>query len=158
MGKPRNIYQNARERAGLTQEAAAELMGYTPETIRAFESGRRRPCDDTVCLMSEAYGDLSLGYQHLKTGVLAPLLPDLTERSLQEGTIRLFRLLRKFVQDDRAALLLEIAEDGVIDDYERPIYDKIMAELKEIVEVVVALMFCPEDAGQEKTPHRAGTR
>lgn len=156
MRKPRNIYQNARVRAGLTQEAAAERLCCTPETIRAFESGRRRPSDDTVCLMAEVYGDLLLGYQHLKTGALAPLLPDLMERSLQEGTIRLFRMLHRFARQERIEKLLEIAEDGVIDAQERPVYNAIMDELREIVETVLAISYSQE--GQEKTPYRIAVR
>ena len=158
MPKHQNIYQSARERAGLTQEAAAERMGCAPETIRAYESDRRRPADEIVCLMAEVYNDLSLGYLHLKTGTFAPLLPDLDERSLQECTMRLFRLLRRFVREERADRLMEIAEDGVIDERERPIYDTIMDELKEIVETVVSMMFCPEESGRKNAPQRTAIR
>lgn len=39
----RNIYKTVRNRTGLTQEAAAELIGVSVETLRAYECGRRIP-------------------------------------------------------------------------------------------------------------------
>lgn len=38
-----NIYKTSRICTGLTQEAAAERIGVSVETIRAYESGRRIP-------------------------------------------------------------------------------------------------------------------
>ena len=38
-----NIYRTGRICTGLTQEAAAEQIGVAPETLRAYESGRRIP-------------------------------------------------------------------------------------------------------------------
>lgn len=39
----RNIYKTVRLRTGLTQESAAERIGVSVESIRAYESGRRIP-------------------------------------------------------------------------------------------------------------------
>lgn len=152
----RNIYQSARERAGLTQEAAAERLYIAPETLRTYESGRRRPSDEMVAMMAELYGYLPLGYQHLKTGVLGAQLPDLAERSLQECTMRLFRLLHRFAQEERLAELLEIAEDGVIDDNERPVYQEIMEELRAIVATVMSISIGVEN--NKKPAHRTAIR
>ena len=44
MKPSRNIYQTARERAGLTQEAASDrLYISTRGSLRMYETGRRRP-------------------------------------------------------------------------------------------------------------------
>lgn len=39
----RNIYKVAREARGLTQEAAAEKLGISDSSIRAYETGQRVP-------------------------------------------------------------------------------------------------------------------
>lgn len=38
-----NIYKTARRAAGLTQEAAAEQIGVSVESIRSYETDRRLP-------------------------------------------------------------------------------------------------------------------
>ena len=44
----KNIYQAAREAAGMTQERAAELIGLSVESIRSYETEKRIPADETV--------------------------------------------------------------------------------------------------------------
>lgn len=39
----RNIYKTARRAAGMTQEAAAERLGISVESVRAYETGQRIP-------------------------------------------------------------------------------------------------------------------
>ncbi len=38
-----NIYKTTRRAAGLTQESAAEWIGVSVESLRAYETGRRIP-------------------------------------------------------------------------------------------------------------------
>lgn len=38
-----NIYKTTRQNAGLTQEAAAEWIGVSVESIRSYETDRRIP-------------------------------------------------------------------------------------------------------------------
>ncbi len=42
----RNIYKNARRAAGYTQETAAEQLGLSVESVRAYETGQRIPPND----------------------------------------------------------------------------------------------------------------
>lgn len=49
----KNIYQAAREAAGMTQERAAELIGLSVESIRSYETEKRIPADETVIKMAE---------------------------------------------------------------------------------------------------------
>ena len=144
-----NIYQSARE-------SASEQLYISTESLRMYETGRRRPSDEMAVMMAEVYREEALVYRHIKASPAGRVLPDLTERSLQEGTIRLFRLLRQFVREQHVETLLEIAEDGIIDEQERPIYHQIMSDLREIVETVIAISFTSE--GQEKTPYRSANR
>ena len=62
----RNIYKKARRAAGLTQEAAAERLGISVESVRAYETGQRIPPNDLVEDMADCYDYQRLAYQHLK--------------------------------------------------------------------------------------------
>ena len=44
----RNIYKIARRNAGITQEAAAEQLGISVESVRAYETGQRIPPNHVV--------------------------------------------------------------------------------------------------------------
>ena len=82
----RNIYKTARKSAGLTQEAAAERLGISPESIRAYETGLRIPPNEVVEQMVICYNAQHLAYQHLhETNALAArIVPALEPRSLLE--------------------------------------------------------------------------
>lgn len=56
-----NIYQAARKAAGLTQEAAAERLAVSVESMRAYETGQRLPGDDVVTRMMAVYDAQYLG-------------------------------------------------------------------------------------------------
>ena len=60
-----NRYKTSRQKAGITQERAAELLHVAERTLSTYENGHARPPDDVVLAMTEAYGDLSLGYGHM---------------------------------------------------------------------------------------------
>ena len=47
----RTIYQIARKTAGLTQEAAAERLALSVESLRAYETGQRIPGNDIAAAM-----------------------------------------------------------------------------------------------------------
>lgn len=150
MQTARNIYKTARENTGLTQEAAAECLYMAAETLRAYETGARRPSDDTVKAMARLYGARWLGYLHMQESPLADCLPQVSFVGVQEASMRIVRLMGRFARDQRVEQLLEIAEDGVIDEAEQPVFQEIMDELREIARSVLALGFC----GKEKTPER----
>lgn len=149
-----NIYQSARECTDFTQEAAAECLHISTESLRMYETGRRRPSDEMAVMMADAYHDAALVYRHIKASPVGCVLPELTERSLQECAMRLFRLLRNIVREERIAALLEIAEDGIIDTQEWPVYNEIMKELYEVVEAVLAISFIPEGIFQKDKKKR----
>lgn len=61
----RNIYKKARRVAGLTQEAAAERLGISVESVRAYETGQRIPPNDVV-------EDMVVCYDYQRLGLPAP--------------------------------------------------------------------------------------
>lgn len=141
-----NIYQTARKAAGLTQEAAAERLALSVESVRAYETGLRVPGNDIVARMCAVYDAQYLGMQHVQlSGALLPeCLREARPERLEAATIKLVRRMMRFADEHRSDRLLEIAEDGVIDDDERPEFLSIAAEISEIVKAALALMYTEE--------------
>ena len=50
-----NKYQTAREGAGLTQEAAAERLGWSVRALQDIEQESREPSPEKVAQMAEVY-------------------------------------------------------------------------------------------------------
>ncbi|MCD8355968.1 MAG: helix-turn-helix transcriptional regulator [Clostridia bacterium] len=129
-----NIYQQARAAAGLTQERAAEALAISVESLRLYETDRRIPPNCIVSRMSDLYNTQYLIIQHVRQAddLARSLLPDPQLRPLEQTSIRMYRLVRDFVQNHRTDDLIDIAEDGIIDESERPKFYAIMKELEEI--------------------------
>ncbi|MBN1042540.1 XRE family transcriptional regulator [Clostridium botulinum] len=137
----RNIYQIARESTGLTQERACELLDISVDSVRAYEGGKRVPPDRVVIKMIEIYNAQYLAYQHLKTSaeVGQKYLPNIEIKDLPLAMLRLQKEVSDFIKlkDE----MIEITCDGIIDDKEKPRWDKIMKELDDVVEAIMALKF-----------------
>lgn len=143
----RNIYKIARRAAGFTQEAAAERLGISVESVRAYEIGQRIPPNDIVNAMVSCYGAQHLAVQHLQENnvLFGQVIPQLEERSVLEVTVRIYNRLRRFQKDNRLDRLLAIAEDGVIDDQERPEFEDIIADLRQIIQSGLELeVYCKD--------------
>ena len=136
-----NIYRTARNSAGYTQEAEAELLDLSVESIRAYETGVRFPGNDTVERMVEVYNTQHLAYQHLKTtnALMSRVVPALEERSIMEAAIRLNNRLNRFLKANTAERLLEMAEDGEITDDERMEFEEIVSSIRELTKSMLEL-------------------
>ena len=146
-----NIYQRGRKTTLLTQEEAAERLHISPETLKRYEGGRLTPSDETVARMCEVYGVSWLALEHAKATDRLGILPELEPKPLPMATIALTNRLRAAA--DRLAGLLRIAEDGVIDDAERPEFDDIVQDLRETIAAAYQVIYA--DAQKERP--EAGT-
>lgn len=149
-GNNRNCYKIARRAAGLTQEAAAERLGLSVESLRAYETGGRIPPNEVVESMSILYNDLRLPFNHLRetNALYGRIVPQVDERSLMEAALRIHNRLSRIEQHGSLDRLLEIAEDDRIDEDERPEFLAIVAELREIVRSALELqLHCPAEEG-----------
>lgn len=146
-----NIYQRARKVTLLTQEEAAERLHISPETLKRYEGGRLTPPDETVARMCEVYGARWLALEHAKATDRLGILPELEPKPLPMATISLTNCLRDAA--DWLAGLLRIAEDGVIDDAERPEFDSIVQDLRETIAAAYQVIYA--DAKKERP--EAGT-
>lgn len=137
----RNIYKTARKAAGLTQEAAAERLDISVESIRAYETGQRIPPNGVVARMAVTYNNLTLGYEHVRAtnDLMADIVPQLEQRSMMAVVVRLYNLMRRFGNNHRLDRLMEITEDDIIDEVEKPEFDEIIREVRELVKVGLEL-------------------
>ena len=147
-----NIYQRGRKTTLLTQEEAAERLHISPETLKRYEGGRLTPPDETVARMCEVYGVSWLALEHAKATDRLGILPDVEPKPLPMATISLTNRLRAAA--DRLAGLLRIAEDGVIDDAERPEFDDIVQDLRETIAAAYQVIYAD---GAKKERPEAGT-
>lgn len=139
----RNIYLTARLASGLTQERAAERIPVSVRSLADYEAGVRRPNNDTVVRMADVYNAQYLAYQHLReTSDLAQqLIPDVGNTQLPEATLQLLESIYAFADSHFDRKLIAIARDGKIDDAERAEFDKIAAQLQDIVRCALAVNY-----------------
>ncbi len=135
-----NIYKTARIKAGKTQEGAAEAIGISVESIKAYESYNRLPPAEIVDRMCIVYDALYLAYQHnrIASGEIK-VVPEIQVLDLPRAAIQLINKVIAFADRHRDRELLQIAEDGVIDESERELFGEIVAELDGIIQAATNL-------------------
>lgn len=157
-----NIYKIARRAAGFTQESAAERLEISVDSVRAYETHQRTPPNEIVERMVVCFHAPQLAYQHLHetTGLVSRIIPQLEQRNILEVAIRIYNRMRNFSQDSCLERLMAIAEDGRIDDTERPEFDEIIEELRSIIQSGLELeIFCsPDQSAKKERPEAATSR
>lgn len=143
----KTIYKTCREAAGYTQERAAELLNLSVRQLARFEAGELIPGDDIAYAMVLLYDSQYLAVQHLRSAsqIAASIIPELDPVSLQAATIRLLNRFAKWAAKRRDLQMLEIAEDNIIDDEERPLYNEIAREISDLVKGCLEFQMAPTD-------------
>ena len=150
-----NMYQRARKVTLLTQEEAAERLDISTETLKRYETGRLTPSDETVAKMCETYGARWLALEHAKATDALGVLPDGAEpKSLMQSAISLINRLRPV--HDSMGSLLQIVEDGRVDETEEERYEQIRAFIAANVAAELALLYATEEGTKKERPE-AGT-
>ena len=143
-GEYLNPYQKARKTTCLTQEQAAERRGLSTESLKQYELGKRVPANAVVWQMVQIYDTSWLALEHLRdTSEALGVLPEVTVQSLPTAAIQLINRVLDFADRHRDRQLLRIAEDGVIDEAERPEFDDIVRDLDGIVGAALQVKFTP---------------
>ena len=144
-----NMYQRARKVTLLTQEEAAERLGISAETLKRYENGRLTPSDETVAKMCDTYGARWLALEHSKATDTLGILPDGVEpKSLMQSAISLINRLRPV--HDSMGSLLQIVEDGQVDETEDAEYERIRSFIAANVAAELALLYATEDTKKER--------
>lgn len=157
------LLKNAREARKLTQEQAAEAVGVSPDSWYAYEANKRLPAKETVnriCTALEAPW-LAMYFLEAHTSGMR-ILPEMHARELPAAVLTLVNQFWNFFDRCLDRQLMLIAEDGVIDEAERPVYDQIMDEaIDGIIEAAMAVK-CPMNAKKDRpdagTSERFGSR
>lgn len=136
-----NIYKNARQTAGLTQERWAEQLGVTADTVRLYESGRNYPSDDVAARMAEVAGMPVLGYWHLKlkSSLANDALPDVARVPLPQAVVGLLAAMDTI--QPQVKELLMIARDGIVDAGETELFEDILDDLEDVVTAALAVKY-----------------
>lgn len=135
-----NIYQLARTGAGLSREKAAEVLDLSVSSVKAYETGETVPPNETVALMTKRYGATWLPIKHLELSA-EPLgiVPEVTVQELPTATLQLVNRMADFA--DRYRRLMQIAEDGTIDESEQADFASISDELRDIIACALSVMY-----------------
>ena len=126
----KNIYQIAREEAGLTRAAASELMDFVPESrIEKIESERALPRPEDVLAMSKAYKKPGLcNYYCSKACPIGQeFVPAVELKGLTQIALEVLNSLNKLAKEKER--LIEISVDGRISEDEIKDFARIRHEL-----------------------------
>lgn len=143
-----NLYQRARLSTGMSQERAAELLGLSPESLKQYEGGKTVPKDETVARMVEVYRLPWLALEHAQATDTLGVMPEVEPRPLPLASIALRNRLHDAT--GRLDALLRIAEDGIIDDTERPEFDDIVSELRETMTAIYQVIYSGAETKKER--------
>lgn len=139
-----NVFYKARYAASShneqlsSREGAADIMSIDRGRLYRIESGIANPYPEEVHLMSDLYNAPELRRYYCKN--MCPLgtdLPDAKVESLDRIGIKALSSFRKI--SAAKELLLDITEDGIITEDERPDLDSIIKTLDELSEVTQSL-------------------
>lgn len=136
-----NMYKNARNAAGYTQEKWAEALGLSVDAIRRYENGERLPDDDTAAMMAAMSSIPVLAIWHIrhKSELAASELPEVERVSLPQAVIRLLLAIKEIEPD--VDTLLEFARDGVIDEGEADVFREIVRDLQELIAAAMTVKY-----------------
>lgn len=137
------IYQAARVQKGITQERAADAIPCSVRSLGEYEAGARVPPGEVVVRMAEIYDAQYLCYQHLRQSseIARRLIPDVSSCKLPEAVLRLIDQIYDFADAKEDRRLIAIAKDGIIDERERPDFERIVSKLNEIVQAALAVSY-----------------
>ncbi len=137
----RNIYQLARNVAGLTQIEAAELLSVSLRTLGGYEALNPIPHSDIVHAMVEIYGTKWLGYEHLRlsTQLGKQVLPPINIDDIAKSVL----VLQKESSDVEEVknCMVKIACDGKIDKHEEIRWDEVTKEVFEMAGAALSVVF-----------------
>lgn len=125
----KNIYQQSREAAGLTREAAEELTFISSDRIERIENDKSVPHPDEVLAMEQGYRapTLSNYYCTHECPIGMKYVPAVGLKELPQLTVELLSALHAL--EEERDTLIDIAVDGRVNAFERKEFDVILTKL-----------------------------
>ena len=141
----KTIYKSSRERAGLTQESAVELLSVELSQLSRYERGGVRPSDDIVAEMMDVYGDEYLGYLHLLDSPVGKrILPRGVERcSMLEAVVKTSLAIDEYIKEIKH--MMKVSVDGKVDDNELKQWLESKGKLEEVTKGYYSIDFADGD-------------
>ena len=136
----KNIYQLSREAAGLTREAAGDLLPFmSPDRVERIESEKSAPDPDEVLAMAKCYQDAALinRYCTEECPIGKKYVPKAGEKDLPLIALEVVNAVNQLEQEKNR--LIEIALDNRVNEDEQKDFDRILGELNRISESVQTL-------------------
>lgn len=139
-----NIFYKARCEAAThneqlsSREGAADYMSIDRGRLYRIESGIAVPYPEEIRLMADLYNAPELENYYCRT--MCPLGSEIPKAELADMdriTIRTLSTFRKF--GETKEMLLDITEDGVIDENEKPQLEEILKNLEEVEEIAQSM-------------------
>lgn len=139
-----NIFYKARCEAAThneqlsSREGAADYMSIDRGRLYRIESGIAVPYPEEIRLMADLYNAPELENYYCRT--MCPLGSEIPKAELADMdriTIRTLSTFRKI--GETKEMLLDIAEDGVIDENEKPQLEEILKNLEEVEEIAQSM-------------------
>ena len=143
----KNIYQQSRENAGLTREAAAEQLEYISESkIEKIEYEKTLPHPDEVLAMAKCYKNPSLCnyYCSHECPIGQEYIPEVSFKELSQITLEMLASLNALEKEKNR--LIEITVDGIISEDELNDFKKIQSQLAQISLAIDSLQLWVEKA------------
>ncbi|RKJ46523.1 XRE family transcriptional regulator [bacterium 1XD8-76] len=113
-----------------SREGAAEIMAIEKGRLYRIEKGNTYPYPEEIRMMADLYNAPELEHYYCKH--ICPLgadMPEVEVTSLDRASLKTVSIIRKI--EDAKNNLLDITEDGVIDESEKPILNNILQTLDE---------------------------
>lgn len=156
-------YKKARKMTLLTQEEAAEALGLSVESLKAYEQGGRMPPNAAVERMALLYGTPWLKLAHvLETSRDLGVLPaEIEPRDLSSSVLILYNRDAQLAESYRRLLL--IAEDDEVDELEQPDFQQITAHILDVIAAGFQVLYATgpdikKDHPKAGTFERSGAR
>ena len=151
-----NIYCRCRKRAAQyndrlnSREGAAELLGVSPSTIADYELGTTKVIPvDKVVLMADIYNAPELENHYCRNECpIGRDLPVETE-SIERITVQFMKHLNSDKLDSLQKRLVDMAEDGQIDDDEKKDLREVLKEVDKMEKVLQRLLLLGEKVLKE---------
>lgn len=139
-----NIFYKARCEAAKhneqlsSREGAADIMSIDRGRLYRIESGIANPYPEEIHLMADLYNAPELeNYFCTNMCPLGMNMPKVNLEDLDRISIKALSTFRKV--EETKELLLDITEDGIIDESEKPKLEKILGTLDELEQVAQSL-------------------
>ena len=152
-----NALKRARLAQGITQERLAEMSGYSVDSIAAWEGGGRTASVPVLELLSVCLGAPWLTGVYLREqagGALDGVIPEFSPNlGLSQAACELISKIYAFADKHHDRTLIALAADNQITEQERPYYDEIVADLRELQKAILAVRFSQSNTKPDnKTP------